>query len=404
MDDLQIRFGADATWSLPASDQIASFLEPNCSAVEDVARALDDAFQDPIDFPSLDQAFVSGDQVVLAVDPNLPDLATIVESSTDWFARAGVVPQNLRIVFADDVLPDAFRIVQQRVHQQLGEAVILEVHDPDDQNKIAYVAANEESDPIYMNRSIVDADVVIPITCARPPGMFDYLGAYSLFPLLSDRATRGRFYSLPKLDATEQHAKLRAWADQAAWWVGLLTAIQIIPAGNDRIAAVLAGQTEPLESASQDAMQRAWSTPAATSDLVIALVDGDLAQQTWLNVSRALYTASKCTSHGGTIVLCTQLREPIGEGLSRLRTTHESSEVTAKKLADDSYSDAIAASVILQATADHHVYLVSELRAPIVESLGMGVMNDAEQLDRLVKQHASCTILGSAQHRWLQPQ
>ncbi|MCA9132429.1 MAG: DUF2088 domain-containing protein [Planctomycetales bacterium] len=396
MDVLQIDFGPTARWELPADERIASCAGPE-PIEDDLSAAIERALLEPIEFPSLDQAVVPGDKLVLAVDAALPALAEVVSHVVHWFCQRGCDPANLHVVLSaggTQVAPELAAAICQR----LGASVSVEVHDPDDPEKRAYVAANEASDPIYLNRSMVDADVIISLSAARHGSALDYFGAFSLFPLFSDRLTRGRFYSLPRLDDHAAHDALRAWADQAAWWVGLVAGIQLVPAQGNGVHAVLAGQLEPLEAASQRAMAQTWDTPSETSELVVASLDGGDSQQTWLHLARALHTASHSATSRGSIVLCTDLSESPGRGLNRLRATHRSVDALAKKLAADDADDAIAAAVLLQTTAHYHVYLVSNLREETVESLGMGVVHDQAELARLIDQHAGCRLLRSAQH------
>ncbi len=397
MAPLKLFFGNDSGWDLPADSKIASMDLP-IEAAQDEGAAVQAALQSPLEFPSLDQAVVPGDRLVFAVDPALPGLVRVVSSTVEWFAQRGTPISSMQIVLARDAtaviseLSDALRA-------KLGQDIAIELHDFDDPEKVAYVAANESSDPIYLSRKLVDADVVIPITCARPGAGLDYFGCFGLFPLLTNRATRAAFYNLPALEATESNAQLTAWATQAAWWVGIVVSIQVVPAGRDRVAAVFAGLLEPVESASQNAIRSLWRGPAVESELVLATVAGDANQQSWLGVARTLHLAMQCTAPNGSIVIATQTQEPIGTGLNRLRNQHLSPETIAKKLASDGSDDAIAAAALLNAIASHHVYFISGHRSEAVESLGLGAIKDHEQLMRLIHQHDACTLIEAAEYR-----
>lgn len=398
METLNIRFGKDSSWIAPQSNHIASIRAPQ-PQLTDLAAAVDSALSNPLEFPSLDQALVPGDQLVLVVDPQLPALVEVLSSIVVWFCQQGTPASNIRIVLAAEGQWDAAQLAHA-IEQQTQISIEVTRHSLDDSENIAYVAANEASEAIYMNRIVVDADVVIPITCARPQSSLDYFGSFSLFPLLSNRATRGQFYSLPKLEKPAMHGQLQSWADQAAWWVGVLVGIQIVPAADDSIAMVKAGQLQPLEQAAQQMMAEVWgSANNSSSDLVISILDGPASSQSWLSVARLIFAALRFVTPRGTIVIASELSEPIGKGLARLRDPHQMPEVISKKLANDDSDDALAAAVILSAISSNHVYLISKLRSDSVESLGMGAITAADQLSRLVAQHESCTIIEAAQHR-----
>ncbi len=398
MEALNIRFGQDSSWIAPADKHIASIRAP-LPPVRDLSAAIHDALSNPLEFPPLDQALVPGDQLVLVADPQVPSLVDVLSAVIQWFCKQGTPASNIRVVLAADGRWDAAQLASA-IEQQTNIAIQIEQHDLDDNERIAYVAANEASEAIYLNRTLVDADVVIPITCARPKTCLDYFGAFGLFPLLSNRATRGQFYSLPSLENPAKHAELRSWADQAAWWVGVMVGIQIVPAAHDGVYAVLAGQLQPLEQSAQGITSDIWrSIDEDSSDLIVSMLDGPACSQSWLSLARLLFAALRLVTPRGTIVIATELSDAIGKGLGRLRDPHRLPEVISKKLASDDSNDALAAAVILSAISSNHVYLISKLRSDSIESLAMGAITSADQLTRLVAQHASCTIIEAGQHR-----
>lgn len=397
MHGLEIHFGKKSTWTLPDDPRFASSTA-TVSAIENWPEAVANALGAPLDFPALDQALVPGDRLVFAVDPACPSLVEVVSHTAAWFSQRGVAEANMRIVLAADGQWSTDELAAAIAHRS-GLTIDIEQHNYDDKEQVAYVAANEASDPIYLNRSLVDADVVIPISAARPHASIDYFGAFGIFPLFSDRATRTLFYSLPSLVDADQHAQLTAWADQAAWWVGALVGIQVIPLERDRASRLLSGQLAALEVAAQQALTEQWSEPVQEAPIVLATIDGAPQAQSWSSVARALAAAEQKVAAGGSIVLATQLSQPVGGGLRRLRDPQMSPTAIAKKLALDPSDDALAASLILQATNGYHVYLISELRSDTVESLGVSAIADGPQLARLLEQFNSCAVIEAIQHR-----
>lgn len=396
---IALEFGLDTRWEIDGSKGIDCHLEPAVQPCSDLAEAIDQALSNPVDFPSLDQATVPGDTLVFPVDVVVPNLAECVPLILKWFVDHGTSPHNISIVLAGGSVPGVAAELSANIESTLGESVTIEMHDPDDEDGVAYVAANQDADPIYMNRRLVDADVVIPITCCRSTTSLDYLGAYSIYPLLSDRTTRGAFYRFGQLADKKSHERLTQWADQAARWAGFMVEIQVLPAGRNQIAAVLAGATEPLEAECTVQMNNAWETPVQQSDLTIALLDGGEAQQNWLGISRALHAAQRCTNEHGAIVVCTQAKETLGKSIRRLKDAEAGSQELEKKLAKDTSDDAIAASLMNHIITDKHVYLVSEMRVDTLESLGVGSISQPSELEHLIDQFATTTVLGSAQHR-----
>ncbi len=400
MQKIEIRFGTSAKWDFEYDGEFRSWEGCGLPASSDLGKDVRAALSNPIDFPAIEKAIVPGDRVALVIDPLLPSMAELTVACVNYLLENGVTADQLVVVLAGHEAADA-ELLSVALRPLLGDEVTVELHDADDDAKIAYVAANEDSDPIYINRTVVDADVILPITCARGHSTLDYMGAYTVFPLLSNRATRGQFYALNKLDAADEHRKLTAWADQAAWWVGMMATIQAIPAADDSVACVIAGSTNAVEHESQQRMATAWRVDEEPAHIVVALIEGRQSQQSWENVARALHTAKQLVSPGGSIVLCTEINKGPGAGLAKLRNVHNSPDTIARKLAHETADDALAAAVILETTKSYHVYLVSHLKPETVEGLGMGVIQDAAQLQHLCQQHASCAVLGSAQHRFV---
>ena len=398
-DRLKLPFGFDQCWELEAKESVTSILQPNAEPLDDVASAVSKALQEPIEFPSLDQSLVSGDSVVFAIDPFLPAMGELLPAILNWFVERGCSAENMQLVFAgrqNQLPPD----LEKQISTAVGGEISIEVHDPDNEEKVAYVAANSDSDPIYMNRTLVDADVVIPVTCARATSAIDFLGAYSLYPLLSDRTTRGAFYSLSGLGDPKAHEDLTDLANQAAMWAGFLVSIQVIPAGNDQVAEIHAGLLEPLEKHCEQRMDELWKTNVSESNLTVALIDGGPAHQNWLGISRALHVANRCTTDGGAIVLCTQANETMGKSMSRLRRDQAADDAAlAKKLNKDNADDSLAAALVHQATRDKHLYLVSGMRSSSLENIGVGALQENRELQHLVDQFDRTNIFGSAQHR-----
>lgn len=366
-----------------------------CLSEDALADAVTAAIREPIGFPSLDTAVVPGDSLVFALDPSVPKLPIILAAAIKWFTERGASLNNLSAVVA---MPGVAAAEEIRAHlEKAGINIDVQAHDADDAEQLAYLAANESSDAIYLNRRLVDADVVIPITCARHDSSLDGLGTFAVFPLLSDRKTLGRFYSFEKLRTDDKRQTLRDWSEQASWWLGVLASMQVIPAARGEVAQVLCGTAEQLHESTQTALASRPAPSAELVDAVVALIDGPQYQQSWLSVARAIFSAARHVRPGGSIVVCSELNTPAGPGLKKLRQTDKAADELAKQLQSSDFDDSIAASVILEATADCHVFLASGLRKDIVESLRMGVVESEEQLSRLVASLQSCLVLGAAQ-------
>ncbi len=395
-DTVALRFGK-TVWQIPQSG-VAS-VRSQRAPLENLHEAVDCALSQPLDFASIDRMIVPGDTVALAVDPAVPCLSNVVAAIAQWLIEHGTLQESLQVIYPGS---EAHTNELKEQLQKFGFAAIQVIrHDPDDVNSVSYVAADEDAQAIYINRSLVDADVVIPVSCARDSGAIDYLGAFSIFPLFSNREIRGQLYCYARLSNPEQHQHLIDRSNQAAWWLGVMIAVQVVPAKDEQIANVLCGLLDTVDTnargqLSDGQLSDGQGTEEMEADLVIACLDGN--DQDWTNLAKALHAATRYCNTGGTIVLCTELNETVGPALKRLRDGQSSREQIEKRVAKDCTDDALAAGAILEITRDRHVYLVSNHRPGTIESLGMAVLADENQLSHIVRQHARYVVLHAAQH------
>ncbi|MFN3189866.1 MAG: lactate racemase domain-containing protein [Aureliella sp.] len=393
---ISLHFGMQSDWKIQGQPGISSYLDSPWPAVTDISSTVANALENPIDFPSMDQATVSGDTVAFVLDPQLPEIASLSSEIIDWFVQHGTSPANIRCVEAGQT-PTTSQVIQSSIQSKIGAEFDYEVHDPDDSDKLAYLAANTSADPIYLNRTIVDADVVIPICSTRRTSAIDFFGCNSLYPLLCERETRGRFFTLDTLQDADRKRELLEWAEEAIRWAGFMVQIQAVGTGQGgRLGQLSAGLLESLSGLVARADQK-WTTQLAETDAAVALVPG--IDPSWIEFAQALSVADQCTTDHGTIVLCTELGGSIGKSLRRLKDSQTDLASMRKRIAKDTSDESVAAALISRVTQDKHIYLVSNLRVDSVESLGMGVLQSEEQLDHLLSQFPSTNILGSAQFR-----
>ncbi len=62
-------------------------------------------------------------------------------------------------------------------------------------------------------------------------------------------------------------------------------------------------------------------------------------------------------------------------------------------MSSDPADDALAAAMLLQSLENCHVYLLSELPAEVVESLGVGALQDLHQADHILHSRGTCLVI-----------
>jgi len=396
-----LRYGTDAAVQLdiPPNVLIASCEAPRGQAIHDVQAATRRALAAPLDFPPLAQAAVPGDHVALALDHGVPQQAHLMAAVVESLLAAGVNPAEITIVCAvadDGILSSDPR---ELLPPEIQDEINLELHDPTHRDRLSYLAASSEAKPIYVNRAIHEADLVVPISCLRLEQSLGYHGVSGgVFPAFSDQKTLERYRSPNSLASAVQRKRLRKEADDASWLLGVSFTIQVVPGAGEQVLHVLAGAPQSVIREGQKLCEAAWSykVPSRAS-LVVASIEGDSSQQTWENVGRALSSAARAMADDGAIALCTNLEEGPGPALRFIAQTDDP-PAALRQIAKERPSDALPATELLHALERGRVYLLSKLEESVVEGLGIAAVDDPNQIARLAQRHPSCIVLANAQH------
>jgi len=402
---IHFKYGADRSFQLELP---AGVLVANCSgpdvAERDVAAATRAAWEAPLDFPPLRQAIVPGDRVVLALGPSVAQAAELVAVIVPLLCEAAVEPGDITVLRTIDEAetPDPrSRLSAEHSNVQLA------VHNPSEQDELGFLAADEHGEPIYVNRRLCDADVVIPIGCVRPERPLHANGHRqngkaglwndTLYPTFADSKTTKRLAINGVPLTAGQAAQRHKQVDHLAWLLGIQATIQVVPASGDAALRVLAGSPDAVFHAGRELCRSQWQPEIPRrAKLVIAGMSGSRPQQTWENVHRALEAAIELVEDGGAIVLCTELESPPGRALKQLAESADA-ETTQARLRKDRSADAAVARLLAEALDRVTVYLFSRLDEEAVTSLGLAHVARPEEINRLASHYDSCIVVADAQ-------
>ena len=261
------------------------------------------------------------------------------------------------------------------------------------------MAATEDGEPIYFNRTMAEADIVVPIGAFRANDTLTYYGVHgSLFPTFADEETRRRFRAFENNSDESRRRLRRVEAEQAAWVLGILFTVQVIPGRRNGILNILAGHSVAVEREGEELVNAAWGFETSQrARLVIASVEGGEEEQTWENFARALHAARRVADHEAAIVLCTELAQQPGIALQQLQGWDTLGSDNEQDLDSSSEPDGISAALLASLAEHATVFLLSQLDEDLVEALGMGYVQDAAAVQRLVSQFETCILLGAAQ-------
>ncbi|QEG41667.1 nickel-dependent lactate racemase family protein [Roseimaritima ulvae] len=377
---------------LPAAESAISwdFMPSGFQRLSDPRPAARAAVEQPLDFPPLSEVVVPGDSVTIAVDPNVPDLQDVVAGIVDALPLGDL--GDVIVLLNEEALESTL----EALREVLPEAVVVKQHDAATQDAMAYLAANQAGDPLYLNRDLTFADLVIPVVLTRPHGSLDPDWVYGgIAPALADATSRRRY----RYDLLMRRQQEQVEPRQVAWLLGYQLMVAVTPTVEGQIYKIEAGTADGIyDKLKPDTESNRQPATDDAVDLVLAYVDGDQQQQTWENIGRALHVARSLVQPGGTIALITAVDDPPRGSLLRLRELQSGNEdEIRKRLLKDNDRYALVATLLLDAMRDGRVVLYSPLEAERVEQLGLGALDTPQALDRLVSEHTRPGLLHCAQ-------
>jgi nickel-dependent lactate racemase len=394
-----VQYGANSTLNVEFDSDalLAEFSSPQGSVLADTSAGIRHALRNPMNGPPLSRWTTPGDRVSLVVEEAMPAAHVAIQAAVQELIEAGVRPDHISVLLSSSYRANPLQLTAA-LPDQLQREVRMIVHDPHDPRQLEFLAVGDDQQPIYLSRTLCDADLVIPIGSLKADASYGFMGvAGQVYPSFSDVPTRRRFQSPDRSASGRQQKRLRSQAEQVLWLLGPAFTLQTVAAGGDRLLAALAGPIEDVERAGVRIFEEAWTFPLdRRADLVIAGLSLGSGQQSWSNLARGLNTALNAVEEGGAVVLCTDWDLAPGPALQKLASA-DSIESAETILRRNRSADSIVAQLLVEALQRVRVLLFSQLPASTVEQLGMGAITAVEQITRLAKQYSRCIVLGHAQ-------
>lgn len=398
---IQLPYGTQltVTLDLPSGVEVIECRARVSVTMDDPAAAAAAALCEPLEYPALLAATIPGDRIALVLEPEVPAAPLLVAGVMQVLLDGGVEPEDVAIVYTQGEAADADDLPETRLSDGVRNAVRVVRHDPTDRTALSYLGATREAKPIYVNREICDADVVLPIGCIRSDEAAGYLGIHGgLFPAFADVDTIQRFAAPSSALSTVHRRRRREETDDAFRMLGARLTLQVVPATGDKVAHVLAGDADAVQTRGRQLCRSVWhfELPRRAA-LVVATLEGGDRQQTWRNVGRAVSAARQVVEPGGTIAVCSHLETEPGPVFGRLAADGNLAEVEREVLRDRT-PEALAAAQLIAAMQQARVYLLSRLNEESVGRLRLAHVARGEEITRLARQCESCIVLSDAQH------
>jgi nickel-dependent lactate racemase len=362
------------------------------TTTDDPAIAVVNALAQPLEYPPLSAGIVPGDRVAIALDEGVPCTPEIVRGIVQSLRRSGVENDGISVVTCD---AETCRLCRDNLGAHGENGIAFVVHNPDDERELCLVGVTKKHGPLVINRTIFDADVVLPLGVARTGNSSVY---DSLFPRFSNTETIERYRTPAGLDSEAILAERARETDEAGWLIGAPLVIEVVPGENETVAHVVAGQPHAVAQHVELLARQQWRRRyLRRASLVIATVTGGAANSNWRNIGRALAAAERLVTDDGAIAVCSNLDEPPGPSLGRLIGADDLAD-TERQLLHDHSADSWSAWQLARALQRGPVYFMSQLDGETVEDMGMAPVAGIEELVRLSQRHESYILLDDAQH------
>ena len=381
---------------------VVSVAGPETAPLADqVEQLVEQRLDDPLSFPRLGRAVVPGDRVAVVVGPEARALPVraMVAPVVRCLVEARVEPEDIALLATPPFLDDPELAEPNAWAHQLGYPVSFKLHDPTDRREMSYLAATEGGQRVYLDRAVVDADMVILVGRVDFDPISGYTGGRSaLWPGLSDAATIRRH--LGRLDL-----RAPAWAqtdnparqeiEEVGWLLGTQFAVQAVADARGAPTDLLAGEVNAVMKAAIGVLDRQMraSIPEPV-DLVVCCAPCPAGSDTLGSATAALAKSLRWVRPHGHVVLvspCTA-GHGLGQGHQWLRDAETPSELL-KALQAHPTPEARSVGLLAAAAERVHLYLLSDLPDAEIEDLFITSLGDVREIGRLADRQQSCAVI-----------
>lgn len=337
-----------------------------------LAKQIHDGLHHPIDFPGLGKFLFSGDRIVIAVHSELAQVELVLNPILHEFLVSGTETGQVTLLFADKVSADRFR-----THAApQARSVPIVVHEGAADGALALLGADDDNQPILVNRLIFDAEVVIPLVRASQE-----VGA-------NPRQMMCDFFD----SATKQRWRKRSLRHDDSYGAhiwdlsGVIVAIQVVIGPGDFAYDVVVGRIDATKDVLAARFTEAWRMHLPTKvDIVVATIDDHRDRRSWQAVRDSIVAAARL-HESCPIAVFSDVDEPPPNELRGV-FSHQGTGSRATK-----FDLALRAAI-----GDRNIYLCSALNADIVHDLGFVPITSPEEARTLLSRFKHAVLLRDAQ-------
>ncbi len=309
---------------LPETWQVVGFLEPNAvSPVDDPAAAIAESLANPIGLAPLPDLIQSDFQITIVLDDiSRPTPVHLVAPQVlACLAEAGVPGERIRFVPALG-LHRPMTLEEVRGRTGLPDLTAEQVVNPacDDLERMARLGETSRGTPVFIDRTVAEADLVISVGCIEPHIIASFGGGYkNIVPGTAGRSTIAHNHSLNATPQTfnmvgapiPQNPMRQDLEEAAAMLNPPVFIINTVLDADLNLVRVVAGDPVAAHRAGCETSARLFGVPVEKpADVVITNsfpMDSDLRQGV-----KALANSIRAVRKGGVMITMVRAEEGVG--------------------------------------------------------------------------------------------
>lgn len=369
-----------------ASRHRPQLVAPDPAASPDVGsnglrRQLSAAVRQPLDAASLSESVYPGDTVAISMGPGVPHALEWLEALVADLRDLGIRPADISVFGLRCPATDSNPAAANPAAASLDLSALAELHwvehQADDPQSLAMVGVSRHDHPIYVNRWLAEADVVLPIVLINSEEALTLAG--SIYPSLSSVETQERLH--------QQEPEQQEEAIEAENLVCPFLMIGIIPAPSGQGSEVVAGRRAAVQSHARQRLRDLWTTTPAQHPAVLASIEATTSVGLWERLHHALQNALTLASPLAPIVLL--IADPAATANFALGQTNKKRSAPRRRFLE----------LVEEVTRTRPVFLASGLEDGDVEDCGLGAISHWEELHRILERSPAVAWLRDAD-RW----
>lgn len=352
----------------------AHFSGPEPMAVDEIRQKVEDFCQIPSEnMPfALKDLVVGGDQVVIPVVGQLDQVIDPLQVIVSNLNGMGISENDITILCESEL--------QLQLKEHFGQSLKIVLHDPGKEEEKAYLASTTDESRIYLNRQLLDHDIVLPLIVAEPVSSAAAMGYLSLiWPYFSDHQSITTVGAKYKKTPNSMRHTIR----EAIWLSGMHLVMAAIPARTG-IESIRLYQPESMQKELNRQINLKWQyvIPETVKN---SLLTGGFSGESELSEASIMQfckTVARVASRMRKIAVVIDFPDALIEKIKELSEKERKSSGWYRFLA-------VAASRC-------SVYMLTNLPEEWADELDMIILENPAELDRLVKANAGWVMINNA--------